>query len=1196
MKTHLENMGRMKTLPRYDYAGKRALGLYALIVIAAFVLPIRMTAQDTQCAGFTSDDPITPKFGTVKVGVLVVSFAYKPDSIPTNLAGWGPKNGTVIQYKYRYQDYWNLMFQDGGPVRHPDSGDVPAQYSANGVDFFTPGSVREYFKENSSGRYVIEPGHTKGTRTGIINPVLGDTTMLETITLPKWDTDYQSIDSIALDALRVADSLYRHNPSHYVDIAGGDFDNIVILFAGHNRWTYATTGWYPFGDSVRLGWLCTAERYNPDEGLSRMSFTYMSIIAHEYAHLLNLQDHYISALNKRVTNQFDLMGWNSPLSRYAPPHLNPLDKVQLGWADVVFASSGRQENLALPIMEEQYNGGKPYLLAVPLTSQWRDSCALPCDAGKFLLVENRRARNQRFGMKMNRFSDTSNYNQASGSGGFLIWRYRNLTPLQPWYHWNYTVVEADGGYHMTQPNGTHGDPGDFFSGREFASWTSPGLFEWPSELESTMGLPSVDRLSGNVYLKFPPYSDSTNVNTIDVVSVDRPCSNAENALEGNNQIKYLHSSTSGSDYMVSTIKDSANADGGMVIALQSTDLGATWPTSRLLSNIGFNGVERTVDVAGFPSMDLMDGIPYTVWSVQRPGGTYDIMGQHGITEQDSASLIATAIACDPPGPRPLVAAYAVGQTDHLDVLFEASDSLRYLRSTDAGVTWDRSVNGPAVSNDLKLTMQIRDQNSSSMCGLAAFATDSAIRVLDLSDMTQYQLPTVVGATMSDSPCLSMRPDPTATTKTQRCHHAWVTTSYKTIYLAFVTEIAHWVGKLENADTAHVTHVFETDTIHTLPDMYSRPVIRANAITGDSLSAAMIWNANSGGGPRIMYAEFKYDNRAKAHRWPTRFESVLGSYYAHPNPVLTEYADGFRFMVEEDWNRPLQYYNQYGPVLFARMKLADDIIGQGVWYKMAEHVEMTARDAAERSPWATLKIGQPSVVESYEVEASYLFDGIRDEGYNGTAFGPIVDSLSHSELISLHQGQVILFDVNFRKHRTNGETVQITAKMYDDLTQGVISASGPHIVWSTTTDTIFTVGLELPYGFDSAHAHSFVSISGGDFDNPERYMTIQRHYYSERMPIEKRVPRPGRSATSNAALSMWPTIAGDRIQVKYRAPESGTSVLTVFDALGRTMHREQLSHGTQPIYRTIGIHGWPRGMYFCVILYRGIPETVKFVVR
>jgi hypothetical protein len=711
-----------------------------------------------------------------------------------------------------------------------------------------------------------------------------------------------------------------------------------------------------------------------------------------------------------------------------------------------------------------------------------------------------------------------------------------------------------------------------------------------------MGFPSVDRLSGNVYLKFPPYSDSANVNTIDVVSVDRPCSKAENALEGNNQIKYLHNSANGSDYMVTTIKDSANADGGMVIALQSTDLGATWPTSRLLSDMSFNGIERTVEIAGFPSMDLMNGIPYTVWSVKRPGGTYDIMGQHGIAEQDSASSIATTIACDPPGPRPLVAAYAVGQTNHLDVLFEASDSLRYLRSTDAGATWDRSVNLPAVSNDLKLTMQIRDQNSSSICGLAAFATDSSIQALDLSDMTQYALPSVEGATMSDAPCLSMRSDAAATGKTQRCHYAWVTTSYKWHFDKFVTEIAHWIGKLENSDTSHVTHVFESDTIHTLPDMYSRPVIRAGAITGDSLSAAIIWNANSGGGPRIMYSEFKYVSRSRAHRWPDKYESVLGSYYTHPNPVLTEYTDGFRFMVEEDWNRPLQYYNQYGPVLFARMKLADDIIGQGVWYKSAEHVEMTARDAVGRSPWATLTIGQPDVVESYEVEASYLFDGMRDEGFDGTAFDPLVDSLSHSELIPLYQGQVILFDVNYRKHRTNSETVYIAANMYDDLTQSVISTSGPHTVWSTTSDTTFTVGLELPYGVDSAYAHSSVSISGGDFSDPGRRLTIERHYYSERMPIEKPVARPVRSARRNAMLSLWPTIAGDRIQVRYTPPKSGASVLTVCDALGGTMHREQISHGTQPIYKTIGIHGWPRGMYFCTILYRNIPETIKFIVR
>jgi M6 family metalloprotease-like protein len=462
MKSNLENTGKLNSLPRNHHAGSNPIAVLILFLVAFFVLPIRVTAQETQCAGFALDDPITPKSGVTKVGVLVVSFAYKPDSIPTNMAGWGPKNDTVVQYKYRYQDYWNLMFQDSGPVKHPDSGDVPPTYSANGVDFFTPGSVRSYFKENSCGQYLIEPGHTKGTRTGIVNPVLGDTTMLDMITLPKRDTDYSEIDSIAVDALRTADSLYRHNPSYYVDIAGGNFDIIIVLFAGHNRWRYARADWCQLRDTVRLGWVCSAERYDPQAGLSRMSFTYISILAHEYAHLLGLQDHYESGTNKRVTNQFDLMGWNSPLSRYAPPHLNPLDKVQLGWTDVLFASSGRQENVALPIMEEEYNGGKPYVLAVPLTSQLRDSCALPCDAGKFLLVENRRARNQRFDMKMNRFSGDSNYNQASGSGGFLIWRYRNPTPENPRSHGNYSVVEADGDYQMTRPNGNDGDPGDFF--------------------------------------------------------------------------------------------------------------------------------------------------------------------------------------------------------------------------------------------------------------------------------------------------------------------------------------------------------------------------------------------------------------------------------------------------------------------------------------------------------------------------------------------------------------------------------------------------------------------------------------------------------------------------------------------------------------------------------------------------------------
>lgn len=264
--------------------------------------------------------------------------------------------------------------------------------------------------------------------------------------------------------------------------------------------------------------------------------------------------------------------------------------------------------------------------------------------------------------------------------------------------------------------------------------------------------------------------------------------------------------------------------------------------------------------------------------------------------------------------------------------------------------------------------------------------------------------------------------------------------------------------------------------------------------------------------------------------------------------------------------------------------------------MPEDAEITTRDVTGRDPRATLRIDQPKVMESYEVVDTYLFDGVRDEGFDGSASGPVVDSLSHSERIPLFQGQVILFDVNYRKHGTNSETVQITAKMFDDLTQGVISTSGPHSVWSTTSDTTLTIGLELPYGFDSAHAHSVVSIDGGDFDDPERRLTVERHYYSERMPIEKHIPVNKKPITGNAALSLYPTVAGDRIRIHYRAPDAGTSVLTVYDALGRTMRQEQLAHGMQSIYRTLSTDRWPRGMYFCTISHRGIPQTVKFVVR
>jgi hypothetical protein len=459
---------------------------------------------------------------TTRVGVLLVQFAdYQVNRDARACFGYSaPSGADTIENKYRFGDYWNIFFQESGPVPHPD-GDFPDNWARGQRGFNQYGSLSRYIDDNSYGRHTIIPYQDWSNHSGLVNPILTDGIVVP-LTLDSTKASFTYPTHVANSAILLANQQYT--------IHWDSLDVVIVLFAGVNQFSFAKAGSIEVDSMNTVCYAVSSERTENLAGQAGKSlFLYPNVVFHEFCHAaFSAEDlHHRFKLEGvpelTAVGHFSLMGDNAPFAAYTPPMLDPWHRLKFGWLRY-YTPNATHDTLNLvvpidtlafevPIVEQKFDGSAPYVLVIPMDRHSDTSDFFARDY-RCIIVENRRATAWDSVVAVDEDSTSATKGQRLGDGGFLVWGVHNWNQFGPAW-----VFDADNGFESWKGKEWYGSPRDLYGyagPQEFALWSSPSVFVRPD----TKGHSYIDA-ARNIYLKFPSYSSSSNVNEISRLVIDQ---------------------------------------------------------------------------------------------------------------------------------------------------------------------------------------------------------------------------------------------------------------------------------------------------------------------------------------------------------------------------------------------------------------------------------------------------------------------------------------------------------------------------------------------------------------------------------------------------------------------------------------------------------------------------------------------------
>lgn len=396
-------------------------------------------AKGLRAPALSDPDDQTPGGGDAEGGGSIVpaNFGRCDSSFPVI----GEQKGLVVlveyqDYSFEYGDfdYFNRMLNEEG-------------FS----DYGSLGSARDWFIENSGGRFIPE--------FDVYGPVK----------LPFKRSYYGGNDRFGNDknpelmAIHALDSLDRDvDFSRYDRDGDGKIDNVFIFYAGKGEhdsnvsnavWPHSwdvsvthTDTTYLYDGVILDHYACTCEYpsgYKRPDGIGTF--------VHEFSHVMGLPDLYVTTSGNAFTpgpwSVLDYGPYNN--DRLTPPNYSSVEKCALGWIDLDSISEGRIE--------------------IPNLSESNTAYVLPTEReNEFYFFENRQLRG----------NDT-----YLPHHGMLVWRvdynqaaWTNNTVNNVSSHQRVDLIEADN----KKTAGTR--EGDPFPGKaevtEFTFETTPQLASW----------------------------------------------------------------------------------------------------------------------------------------------------------------------------------------------------------------------------------------------------------------------------------------------------------------------------------------------------------------------------------------------------------------------------------------------------------------------------------------------------------------------------------------------------------------------------------------------------------------------------------------------------------------------------------------------------------------------------------------------
>lgn len=1158
--TNIVTISHLALYPSFLKGQHTSIFIFKLIALYTVLLSVGYLTAIGQC-----QPTQTPTVGVVMVQFKDHATIYDE----RGSVGFSAKdqNGqrTLIENKYRYQDYWNYFFQTTGTLLHPDSITHSDSWPAPRYNLGYYGSLTQWLKENSSGIHQPIPYSGFG-KNGILNNV-GTDGVIDWLTL-----DISKPTTIGDGIL----SEVRAKLWSVLGISSSLCDIIFVVYSGVAAGSFITQ---PLWSNSEAAWVIIPEKTRTqdqevDEQRKNAVFNYrMDGVAHEYIHAFTglsngsfpLLGDYNYDPGGKTWLPFTVMG-NGGGPETCPLHLTPWEKLILGWLDYEVLPNGITTNYMLPIVEKTYQNCKPKVTIVSIDNTgWPGADNPDWRYGHYLIIENRRA----VGFDQYVTVDNNGNQISPGStGGFLVWEYDesinagSVTPLKLHYgRLGLSLIEADGKYEIK-----HGvrrsSADDFFSSEQVLStWTIPGIVATnPASIANTTNYhPAPRSKNKTVTIKFGEYTaTSTNENVIPYIAVDQPHTNTYHATEYNNQRKIHLRGNEGAMVSVSHLDDDEGS--GLIVMHVTSDGGNSWTQSHLVNNLElWDAVNneykpQTTTKAKAPTIEYFDGDQqyHVAWQDKQQNGKYKI--KIWSPQPGTIVTVTDEFECTSTEPLPALSyGYQNGSGNIIAKIVYVSDAgLQETISTDNGQTWSTPslINGSGLftSPSRPSLAMFRDQNKSINNEILVF---KATALADGKTHIWYRVNNGAIANLTrDYLMLSEHDEPSVALRENIAHPVWTSTIFEKDPTG--SDVPHRKAvhiTMEIAQPKLSNPAFFFNRKYDRAEESQAPVIAFRVISGASndLDAAIMWSVKdpqTGEGSRLRFSRFmknpndkydwqKPDRESQLSFKKTRFPSISGT-------------DGdARYVVVHGDEKPYRL----------NTRLISQEPPEVVPWLGDRDIQVEIFDRTMNARFSGLTISQPVLSGGQQPTRAFDIAGIPALGFDGTITGPSLSELTLTEKVLLHQSEGISWDIAYKRDTSyaNTDSVQITGLLLDGNTHQVIGTSGVGYFKARQRDTSITLGFELPPShYPSAEVKVAFELQNGAIDDPVRYLSVLINNLAE-TAIPKHAERRSHQSEKDFKVIVYPQPASDRVHFSYSLSEEGDIQFTILNVLGQEVN-------------------------------------------
>ena len=208
------------------------------------------------------------------------------------------------------------------------------------------------------------------------------------------------------------------------------------------------------------------------------------------------------------------------------------------------------------------------------------------------------------------------------------------------------------------------------------------------------------------------------------------------------------------------------------------------------------------------------------------------------------------------------------------------------------------------------------------------------------------------------------------------------------------------------------------------------------------------------------------------------------------------------------------------------------------------------------------------------------------GFNGTASGPTLQSITTTDTVLMNETDLITWDVRYTidSSYNNPDTVVIEGVMIDPYSQVQIGSGGIVRIPATVKDSAFTFGFELPQTHrPAADVQIALSVENGAIDDPDRLLSLMITNYDDYI-IQKSSARTKRTLhTEEINVRVYPMPAKEVVHLSYYQDEGEALMCEVKNMLGQTIFKPKEASGIGMKTLSFDIRKLPNGIYHYSIM-------------